>query len=122
MPRTAQCEPATASNYTPDYTPAPFITVYEWGCARFELPVVQLLAKSGRRDLNPRPPEPHSGALPGCATSRQLRCSTAWPRPFASLRVTLAGPHYKLVPPTLVTSAVSFAPFAPFESSASTWR
>ena len=25
---------------------------------------------SGRRDLNPRPPEPHSGALPGCATSR----------------------------------------------------
>src|SRR5437868_10253655 len=26
--------------------------------------------KSGRRDLNPRPPEPHSGALPGCATSR----------------------------------------------------
>jgi hypothetical protein len=28
------------------------------------------LTKSGRRDLNPRPPEPHSGALPGCATSR----------------------------------------------------
>ncbi len=27
-------------------------------------------SKSGRRDLNPRPPEPHSGALPGCATSR----------------------------------------------------
>src|SRR2546430_17613530 len=26
--------------------------------------------KSGRRDLNPRPPEPHSGALPDCATSR----------------------------------------------------
>ncbi len=26
--------------------------------------------QSGRRDLNPRPPEPHSGALPGCATSR----------------------------------------------------
>src|SRR6185503_14377523 len=26
--------------------------------------------ESGRRDLNPRPPEPHSGALPGCATSR----------------------------------------------------
>ena len=28
--------------------------------------------ESGRRDLNPRPPEPHSGALPGCATSRQF--------------------------------------------------
>ena len=25
---------------------------------------------SGRRDSNSRPPEPHSGALPGCATSR----------------------------------------------------
>src|SRR5207302_5871488 len=30
-------------------------------------------AQSGRRDLNPRPPEPHSGALPGCATSRNTR-------------------------------------------------
>ena len=29
-----------------------------------------LFTQSGRRDLNPRPPEPHSGALPGCATSR----------------------------------------------------
>src|SRR5438094_9456549 len=29
--------------------------------------------KSGRRDLNPRPPEPHSGALPDCATSRNTR-------------------------------------------------
>src|SRR5438552_15012026 len=28
------------------------------------------LLQSGRRDLNPRPPEPHSGALPDCATSR----------------------------------------------------
>src|SRR5690349_24797676 len=26
---------------------------------------------SGRRDLNPRPPEPHSGTLPGCATARR---------------------------------------------------
>src|SRR5437667_8813514 len=31
------------------------------------------LLKSGRRDLNPRPPEPHSGALPDCATSRTTR-------------------------------------------------
>src|SRR6185312_495535 len=29
-----------------------------------------VLPPSGRRDLNPRPPEPHSGALPDCATSR----------------------------------------------------
>ncbi len=28
------------------------------------------LLKSERGDLNPRPPEPHSGALPGCATLR----------------------------------------------------
>ena len=27
---------------------------------------------SGREDLNLRPPEPHSGALPDCATSRYL--------------------------------------------------
>ena len=27
---------------------------------------------SGREDLNLRPPEPHSGALPVCATSRRL--------------------------------------------------
>src|SRR5437016_4829746 len=32
-----------------------------------------LFTQSGRRDLNPRPPEPHSGALPGCATSRKSR-------------------------------------------------
>src|SRR5687767_2383374 len=29
--------------------------------------------QSGRRDLNPRPPEPHSGALPDCATSRDYK-------------------------------------------------
>ena len=28
---------------------------------------------SERRDLNPRPPEPHSGTLPGCATFRYVR-------------------------------------------------
>ena len=27
---------------------------------------------SGREDLNLRPPEPHSGALPGCATPRVI--------------------------------------------------
>lgn len=28
--------------------------------------------KSERGDLNPRPPEPHSGTLPGCATFRNI--------------------------------------------------
>src|SRR5437868_6391791 len=28
------------------------------------------LARSGRRDSDPRPPAPHAGALPGCATPR----------------------------------------------------
>src|SRR5947199_1201243 len=27
---------------------------------------------SGRGDLNPGPPEPHSGTLPGCATARRV--------------------------------------------------
>ena len=31
--------------------------------------------KSGWPDLNRRPPEPHSGALPGCATPRGLAYS-----------------------------------------------
>src|SRR5204863_2691352 len=39
------------------------------------------LPQSGRRDLNPRPPEPHSGALPGCATSR---CHNPQPSPVNS--------------------------------------
>ena len=50
---------------------------------------VMAFAQSGRRDLNPRPPEPHSGALPGCATSRspqsrreQYPNVTAPPHPF----------------------------------------
>jgi hypothetical protein len=38
-------------------------------------------SESGRRDLNPRPPEPHSGALPGCATSRQC-CNVTTTAPF----------------------------------------
>src|SRR6266851_2184706 len=31
---------------------------------------------SGREDLNLRPPAPHAGALPGCATPRQARDCT----------------------------------------------
>ncbi len=32
-----------------------------------------LIYKSERRDLNPRPPLPQSGALPSCATPRKIR-------------------------------------------------
>ena len=32
-----------------------------------------MLEKSGREDLNLRPPRPERGALPGCATSRLCR-------------------------------------------------
>ena len=35
------------------------------------LPYLLPIYWSGREDLNLRPPEPHSGALPVCATSRQ---------------------------------------------------
>ena len=31
---------------------------------------------SGRRDLNPRPPAPHAGALPDCATTRNCQESS----------------------------------------------
>ena len=31
---------------------------------------------SGWRDLNPRPPAPHAGAIPGYATSRILECKS----------------------------------------------
>src|SRR5438034_5040665 len=31
---------------------------------------------SGRRDLNPRPLEPHSSALPNCATARRSKCTS----------------------------------------------
>ncbi len=34
-------------------------------------PTSQALSQSGRPDSNRRPPEPHSGALPSCATSRE---------------------------------------------------
>jgi hypothetical protein len=37
--------------------------------------------KSGRRDLNPRPLEPHSSALPSCATARWSEYCLPVPRP-----------------------------------------
>jgi hypothetical protein len=33
----------------------------------------QVFLPSGGRDLNPRPPDPQSGALPNCATARVVR-------------------------------------------------
>ena len=36
-------------------------------------PLRYSLGKSGRRDLNPGPPAPEAGALPGCATPRYYR-------------------------------------------------
>ena len=47
----------------------PFPTVSEFGML------------SGRQDLNLRPPEPHSGALPGCATPRRAAYSMPPPYP-----------------------------------------
>ena len=41
---------------------------------------------SGREDLNLRPPEPHSGALPGCATPREMLFDAA-PRLVAARRI-----------------------------------
>src|SRR5438876_5941620 len=35
--------------------------------------IYQASKESGRRDLNPRPLEPHSSALPSCATARLSR-------------------------------------------------
>jgi integrase len=54
------------------------------------------LLQSGRRDLNPRPPEPHSGALPGCATSRNRRFHgdpKATPPPMSSQATKPANPR-----------------------------
>ena len=37
---------------------------------RGEVDIISVNSWSGWADLNRRPPEPHSGALPGCATPR----------------------------------------------------
>src|SRR6266853_4261432 len=44
----------------------------------------ELLARSGRADLNGRPPAPKAGALPSCATPRTLR-------PGESINITRSG-------------------------------
>src|ERR1700730_16838265 len=48
---------------------------------------------SGRQDLNLRPPEPHSGALPGCATPRRGAIVRRPPPPPPPDAVLLYGPH-----------------------------
>ena len=55
--------------------------------------------KSERRDLNPRPPLPQSGALPSCATPRQKEtitahsplCSTVWNVSVGGLLIRCGG-------------------------------
>src|SRR6266550_8881377 len=69
-PDAADCEPLNRERLTTKLTTR--------GAVEEEAPQRKSLqglifTQSGRRDLNPRPPEPHSGALPGCATSRLLR-------------------------------------------------
>ena len=42
--------------------------------------------ESGWRDLNPRPPAPKAGALPNCATARDVTKGTAEERPLSAHR------------------------------------
>src|SRR5438034_2954729 len=79
-----------------------------------------IFTQSGRRDLNPRPPEPHSGALPDCATSRKTRRQGAemprrpgkasppglTPSPKTS-RVRTLGPSRLTFAPRLGASAIT---------------
>src|SRR5690606_18785190 len=70
-PETSSEEGEKPSSYPTTY-PRPAHRVDEAGLVKEPKPHYSShLQKSGRRDLNPRPPEPHSGALPGCATSRK---------------------------------------------------
>ena len=40
---------------------------------------------SGRLDSNQRPPAPHAGTLPGCATSRQFKIESATKLSFSGM-------------------------------------
>ncbi len=54
---------------------------------------------SGREDLNLRPPEPHSGALPGCATPR-LPCDLTTHRKGINRRQAIAlayAPYHRTI-------------------------
>ena len=71
----------------------------------------RFLPQSGRRDLNPGPPEPHSGALPDCATPR---CTGAKIRECAGDRY-----HAGLRPPHLSCTLWSLVRVGQSRSAAS---
>ena len=63
---------------------------------------------SGWRDSNPRPPDPQSGALPGCATSRRIRLCCSGLAGFRALGSRLwskSGPNLQPPRPNLVNPA-----------------
>ena len=69
------------------------------------------LYESGRRDLNPRPPEPHSGALPDCATSRPPPDTSQTDRRTSLVAST---PSYnRHAPNTLAGHGLCFIPSMP---------
>ena len=53
----------------------------------FQTPGKSLIVWSGREDSNFRPPAPHAGALPGCATPRTPRIIGTRPYPVNSVSV-----------------------------------
>lgn len=71
--RTGPCSPATTMRPPPD-------TAIERAGTWFpKYRLSQPTSQSGRQDLNLRPLDPQSSALPSCATSRGLgACSGAW--------------------------------------------
>ena len=73
--------------------------------------LLRALCQSGRGDLNPGPPEPHSGALPDCATPR---CTGAKIRECAGDRY-----HAGLRPPHLSCTLWSLVRVGQSRSAAS---
>ena len=74
----------------------PFAPPGSWTTKRISalLPKSFLSCWSGRRDLNPRHPVPKTGALPGCATPRQICEDSLWLRccgEFRPLRIKIRG-------------------------------
>src|SRR5881628_303406 len=50
------------------------------------IPTTHCICWSGRRDSNSRPPAPHAGTLPGCATPRRVKSISERVRQFASFQ------------------------------------
>ena len=65
--RCRTCRQRCVGNTNVEHKPADFRAVTD------RIAVAIGLSRSGRRDLNPRPPAPKAGALPGCATPRHSR-------------------------------------------------